>query len=65
MTRNANRVPPSYRGNLSFATGERYRQGENPARWKDHLGIPIGRSLSKLAKPEHFAAIPTERSAPL
>ena len=57
MTETANRVRRRIEAILSFATASGYRQGENPARWKDHLEYRLQKP-SKLAKPEHFAAMP-------
>jgi integrase len=53
----ANRVHRRIEAILSFATASGYRQGENPARWKDHLAHRLQKP-GKLAKPEHFAAMP-------
>lgn len=42
---------------LAWATVRKYRQGENPARWKGHLDQLLAKP-SKIAKIEHYAALP-------
>ena len=42
---------------LEWATVRGYRQGENPARWADHLRAALP-SPSKVAKVEHHTALP-------
>ncbi|MDD5387891.1 MAG: tyrosine-type recombinase/integrase [Gallionellaceae bacterium] len=42
---------------LSWATTRGYREGENPARWKDHLDNLLA-APSKIQKVEHHAALP-------
>ncbi len=42
---------------LAYATVNKYRTGENPARWKGHLDTLLA-IPSKIAKTEHLAALP-------
>jgi integrase len=43
---------------LDWATTLRYRQGENPARWKGHLEHLLP---ARTAEPEHHAAVPYDQ----
>lgn len=42
---------------LAWATTSKYRQGDNPARWRGHLDTLLAKP-SKVAKVEHFSAMP-------
>ena len=42
---------------LDWATVQKMREGENPARWKGHLDKLLPKP-SKVAKVEHHAAMP-------
>lgn len=44
---------------LDWATVRKYRQGENPARWKGHLDKVLA-APSKLQKVEHHRAVPVD-----
>ncbi|GAB2529766.1 site-specific integrase [Simplicispira piscis] len=41
---------------LAWATTSKYRQGDNPARWRGHLDTLLAKP-SKIAKVEHFSAL--------
>ncbi|WP_223300216.1 tyrosine-type recombinase/integrase [Methyloversatilis sp. RAC08] len=56
-TETATRVRGRIEAVLNWATVRGYRHGENPARWKGHLDKLLPRP-SKVAKVEHFAALP-------
>lgn len=56
-TETANRVRNRIETVLDWATVRGYRSGDNPARWKGHLGEVLpGRN--QIAKPQHHAALP-------
>jgi integrase len=42
---------------LDWATVQGHRTGENPARWRGHLEVTLGKQ-SKFARAEHHAALP-------
>ena len=46
---------------LSFATVHGYRQGDNPARWKDNLSEVLAKP-SKVHKVKHFRALPIDEA---
>jgi integrase len=56
-TETASRVRGRIESVLSWATVRKYRQGDNPARWKGHLDQLLPKP-SKVAKVEHHAALP-------
>ncbi|WP_298428371.1 site-specific integrase, partial [Rhodoblastus sp.] len=59
----ASRIRGRIESILDWATVRGYRQGDNPARWRgnlDHL-LP---AKGKVAKVEHFAALPYKETAP-
>jgi integrase len=56
-TETASRVRGRIESVLSWATVRKYRQGENPARWKGHLDQLLPKP-SKVATVEHHAALP-------
>lgn len=56
-TETATRVRGRIEAVLNWATVRGYRHGDNPARWKGHLDKLLPRP-SKVAKVEHFAALP-------
>ncbi|MBF0283718.1 MAG: integrase arm-type DNA-binding domain-containing protein [Magnetococcales bacterium] len=58
----ANRVRGRIEAILNYATIRGYRQGENPARWKGHLEILLGKR-SNVSKGEHHAAMPYKEIA--
>jgi len=53
----ASRVRGRIESVLSWATVHRYRQGENPARWRGHLDKLLPK-ISKVATVNHHAALP-------
>ena len=53
----ANRVRGRVEAILDWATARKYRQGENPARWKGHLENLLPRA-TKVRRVKHFAALP-------
>lgn len=56
-TETASRVRGRVESVLAWATVRGYRQGENPARWKNHLDQLLPKP-SKVTKVEHYAALP-------
>ncbi len=56
-TETATRVRSRIENVLTWATVRKYRQGENPARWKGHLDQLLAKP-SKIATVKHFAALP-------
>ncbi|HUH85044.1 MAG TPA: tyrosine-type recombinase/integrase [Stellaceae bacterium] len=56
-TETAGRVRGRIETVLDYAATHRWRQGENPARWKGHLENVLPKR-SKVAKVEHHAALP-------
>jgi integrase len=56
-TETASRVRGRIEAILDWATVRKYRQGDNPARWRGHLQhVLVGKS--KIAKVEHHPALP-------
>jgi integrase len=53
----AQRVLGRIQAVLDWATVRKYRQGDNPARWKGHLEHVLP-ARDKLAKRQHYAALP-------
>lgn len=58
-TETATRVRGRIESVLDFATARKYRQGENPARWKGHLDTMLPKP-TKLKKVEHHPALPID-----
>lgn len=58
-TETASRVRGRIESVLDWATVRKYRQGENPARWKGHLDHVLP-APTKLAKTEHHRALPID-----
>ncbi len=56
-TETAKRLRGRIESVLDWATFNKYRQGENPARWKGHLEHSLAKP-SKVAKVVHHAALP-------
>jgi integrase len=56
-TQTAKRLRGRIENILDWATARKLRNGENPARWKGLLKHQLG-APSKIAKVEHFAALP-------
>lgn len=56
-TETAKRLRGRIESVLDWATFNKYRQGENPARWKGHLEHSLARP-SKVTKVEHHPALP-------
>ncbi|MBU3711315.1 MAG: DUF4102 domain-containing protein, partial [Limnohabitans sp.] len=56
-TETAKRLRGRIEAVLDWATFNKYRQGENPARWKGHLEHSLAKP-SKVAKVQHHAAMP-------
>jgi len=56
-TETASRVRGRIEAVLDWATTRRYRQGDNPARWRGHLENLLP-ARSKVSKIEHHAALP-------
>jgi len=56
-TETAKRLRGRIEAVLDWATFNKYRQGENPARWKGHLEHSLAKP-SKVAKVTHHAAMP-------
>ena len=56
-TETAKRLRGRIEAVLDWATFNKYRQGENPARWKGHLEHSLAKP-SKVAKVKHHAAMP-------
>jgi len=56
-TETASRVRGRIEAILDWATVRKYRQGDNPARWRGHLQHVL-LDKSKVAKVEHHAALP-------
>jgi integrase len=56
-TETAKRVRGRIESVLSWATVQKLRSGENPARWKDHLDQLLA-APEKVSKVEHHAAVP-------
>jgi len=59
-TETASRLRGRMESILSWATVNRYRSGENPARWKGHLDQLLAKR-SRLQKVQHHAALPYNR----
>jgi len=59
-TETATRVRQRVESVLSWATVSGYRHGDNPARWRGNLK-EVMPNPSKIAKPEHFPALPWQR----
>jgi integrase len=59
LTKNetAGRVRGRIESVLDWATAHKYRQGENPARWRGHLDKLLAKP-SKVQKTEHHSALP-------
>jgi integrase len=59
LTKNetAGRVRGRIESVLDWATAHKYRQGENPARWRGHLDKLLAKP-SKIQKTEHHSALP-------
>jgi integrase len=58
-TETAGRVRGRIENILDWATVRKYREGENPARWKGHLDTLLP-ARSKVRKVKHHAALPYE-----
>lgn len=58
-TETASRVRGRIETVLDWATVRKYRQGENPARWKGHLDKVLA-APTKVAKTEHHRALPID-----
>lgn len=58
-TETASRLRGRIESVLNFATARKYREGENPARWRGHLSELLARP-SKIAKTGHHAALPID-----
>jgi integrase len=56
-TETATRVRQRIESVLDYCTARGFRKGDNPARWKGHLDNLLA-APNKLAKVEHFAALP-------
>jgi integrase len=61
-TETANRVRNRIEAVLSWATVRGYRTGDNPARWKGHLGEVLSKR-SKIQKVEHHPALPYSKTS--
>lgn len=61
-TETATRVRGRVESILDWATSSKYRQGENPARWRGHLDNLLA-APTKIAKVQHHAALPYEKIA--
>jgi integrase len=61
-TETAKRLRGRIESVLDWATFNKYRQGENPARWKGHLEHSLAKP-SKVAKVIHHAALPHSQVA--
>lgn len=59
-TETATRVRGRIESVLDWATFSKFRQGDNPARWKGHLDNTLAKP-NKVAKVEHHAALPYKR----
>jgi len=59
-TETASRVRGRIEAILDYATVHKYRQGDNPARWRGHLEEALP-DRAKIAKPEHHAALPYDK----
>lgn len=58
-TETASRLRGRIESILNFATARKYRDGENPARWRGHLSELLARP-SKIAKAGHHEALPID-----
>lgn len=56
-TETASRVRGRIESVLDFASAKKYREGDNPARWRGHLDEHLPKP-KKIAKVQHFAALP-------
>ena len=56
-TETASRLRGRIESVLSWATTRKYREGENPARWRGHLDTQLAKP-SKIKKEMHHAALP-------
>ncbi|MBT4890192.1 MAG: tyrosine-type recombinase/integrase [Rhodospirillales bacterium] len=59
-TETASRVRGRMESILGWAKSREYRKGENPARWKDHLGNILPQK-TKVSHVKHHAALPYEQ----
>ena len=62
-TETATRLRGRIESVLDWATFSKFRQGENPARWKGHLENPLAKP-NKAAKVKHHAALPYAEMGP-
>lgn len=62
-TETATRVRGRIESVLDWATFSKFRQGENPARWKGHLDNSLAKP-DKVAKVKHHAALPYAEIGP-
>lgn len=59
-TETATRLRGRIEAVLDWATFSKFRQGDNPARWKGHLENPLAKP-NKAAKVKHHAALPYQQ----
>jgi integrase len=59
----ASRVRGRIEAVLDWATARKYRQGDNPARWKGHLEFLLPKT-ARLARVEHHTALPYAEIGP-